>query len=83
MQEATPPVKSRSAARQRHQPNRHYSSPVGNEVNECVCMSASPSATLRFKDLVPVLYQEGRYQGDPVTLGVGGFGRVQLVRVCV
>nr|XP_061806406.1 cGMP-dependent protein kinase 2-like [Nerophis lumbriciformis] len=40
---------------------------------------ASPSSTLRFKDLVPVLYQEGRYQGDPVTLGVGGFGRVQLM----
>uniref|UniRef100_A0A3Q2NNH4 Protein kinase cGMP-dependent 3 n=1 Tax=Fundulus heteroclitus TaxID=8078 RepID=A0A3Q2NNH4_FUNHE len=33
---------------------------------------------MKFKDLVPVLYQEGRYQGDPVTLGVGGFGRVQL-----
>lgn len=41
----------------------------------------SPSSTLMFKDLVPVLYQEGRYQGDPVTLGVGGFGRVQLVSV--
>ncbi|XP_041832043.1 cGMP-dependent protein kinase 2 [Melanotaenia boesemani] len=40
---------------------------------------SSPSSTLQFKDLVPVLYQEGRYQGDPVTLGVGGFGRVQLV----
>lgn len=40
---------------------------------------SSPSSTLRFKDLVPVLYQEGRYQGDPVTLGVGGFGRVQLM----
>lgn len=39
----------------------------------------SPKATLRFKDLVPVSYQEGRYQGDPVTLGVGGFGRVELV----
>ncbi|XP_012722871.2 cGMP-dependent protein kinase 2 [Fundulus heteroclitus] len=39
----------------------------------------SPSSTLKFKDLVPVLYQEGRYQGDPVTLGVGGFGRVQLM----
>lgn len=26
-----------------------------------------------------MLYQEGRYQGDPVTLGVGGFGRVELV----
>ncbi|XP_032440390.1 cGMP-dependent protein kinase 2 [Xiphophorus hellerii] len=38
-----------------------------------------PSSSLKFKDLVPVLYQEGRYQGDPVTLGVGGFGRVQLV----
>ncbi|XP_017278839.1 cGMP-dependent protein kinase 1 [Kryptolebias marmoratus] len=37
------------------------------------------SSSLRFKDLVPVLYQEGRYQGDPVTLGVGGFGRVQLM----
>ncbi|XP_077596111.1 cGMP-dependent protein kinase 1 isoform X4 [Stigmatopora nigra] len=40
---------------------------------------SSLGSTLRFKDLVPVLYQEGRYQGDPVTLGVGGFGRVQLV----
>lgn len=39
------------------------------------------SSTLRFKDLVPVLYQEGRNQGDSVTLGVGGFGRVELVRV--
>ncbi|XP_039637114.1 cGMP-dependent protein kinase 2 [Perca fluviatilis] len=39
----------------------------------------SPSSTLRFKDLVPVPYQEGRYQGDPVTLGVGGFGRVALM----
>ncbi|TKS76386.1 cGMP-dependent protein kinase 1 [Collichthys lucidus] len=38
-----------------------------------------PSSTLRFKDLVPVLYQEGRYQGDNVTLGVGGFGRVELM----
>lgn len=43
------------------------------------CLSVSPTSTLRFKDLVPVLYQEGRYQGDPVTLGVGGFGRVELV----
>uniref|UniRef100_H3DG25 Protein kinase cGMP-dependent 3 n=1 Tax=Tetraodon nigroviridis TaxID=99883 RepID=H3DG25_TETNG len=43
------------------------------------CLSTSPSSTLRFKDLVPVLYQEGRYQGDPVTLGVGGFGRVELM----
>lgn len=43
-------------------------------------VSVSPSSVLRFKDLVPVLYQEGRYQGDPVTLGVGGFGRVELVR---
>ncbi|XP_037541783.1 cGMP-dependent protein kinase 1 [Nematolebias whitei] len=40
---------------------------------------SSPSSSLRFKDLVPVCYQEGRYQGDPVTLGVGGFGRVQLM----
>lgn len=45
------------------------------------CLSHSPSSPLRFKDLVPVLYQEGRYQGDPVTLGVGGFGRVELVGV--
>eukprot|EP00064_Thunnus_orientalis_P018487 superscaffoldBa00004279_g18586 len=37
------------------------------------------SSTLRFKDLVPALYQEGRFQGDPVTLGVGGFGRVELM----
>ncbi|XP_029903313.1 cGMP-dependent protein kinase 1 [Myripristis murdjan] len=40
---------------------------------------SSPSLTLKFKDLVPVLYQEGRYQGEPVTLGVGGFGRVELM----
>nr|XP_019953057.1 PREDICTED: cGMP-dependent protein kinase 1-like [Paralichthys olivaceus] len=40
-------------------------------------------STMRFKDLVPVLYQEGRYQGEPVTLGVGGFGRVELVRVFI
>ncbi|XP_035649548.1 cGMP-dependent protein kinase 1-like isoform X1 [Oncorhynchus keta] len=39
----------------------------------------SPSSHLRLKDLIPVLYQEGRYQGEPVTLGVGGFGRVELV----
>ncbi|CAB1340134.1 unnamed protein product [Coregonus sp. 'balchen'] len=39
----------------------------------------SPSSSLRLKDLIPVLYQEGRYQGEPVTLGVGGFGRVELV----
>ncbi|KAM9798404.1 cGMP-dependent protein kinase 2 [Neosynchiropus ocellatus] len=44
-----------------------------------VSQKSSPSSTLRFKDLVPVLYQEGRYQGDPVTLGVGGFGRVELM----
>ena len=41
----------------------------------------SPSSSLRLKDLIPVLYQEGRYQGEPVTLGVGGFGRVELVQV--
>ncbi|CAI5683705.1 cGMP-dependent protein kinase 2 [Oreochromis niloticus] len=40
---------------------------------------SSPSSTLRLKDLIPVFYQEGRYQGDPVTLGVGGFGRVALM----
>ncbi|KAI1897232.1 hypothetical protein AGOR_G00081150 [Albula goreensis] len=39
----------------------------------------SQKTSMRLKDLVPVLYQEGRYQGDPVTLGVGGFGRVELV----
>ncbi|CAN9507460.1 unnamed protein product [Ophioblennius macclurei] len=40
---------------------------------------STTSSTLRFQDLVPVLYQEGRFQGDPVTLGVGGFGRVELM----
>ncbi|XP_056150815.1 cGMP-dependent protein kinase 1 [Lampris incognitus] len=40
---------------------------------------SSASSSLKFKDLVPVYYQEGRYQGEPVTLGVGGFGRVELV----
>ncbi|KAM6954618.1 cGMP-dependent protein kinase 1 [Aplochiton taeniatus] len=38
----------------------------------------SPSSSLKMKDLVPVLYQEGRFQGEAVTLGVGGFGRVEL-----
>ncbi|KPP75458.1 cGMP-dependent protein kinase 1-like [Scleropages formosus] len=38
-----------------------------------------PSSCLHLKDFVPVLYQEGRYLGEPVTLGVGGFGRVELV----
>nr|XP_015194556.1 PREDICTED: cGMP-dependent protein kinase 1-like isoform X3 [Lepisosteus oculatus] len=36
-------------------------------------------ATLQLQDLIPVLYQEGRFHGEPVTLGVGGFGRVELV----
>ncbi|KAL7872507.1 hypothetical protein SRHO_G00074900 [Serrasalmus rhombeus] len=36
-------------------------------------------SSLKLKDLIPVLYQEGRYQGEPVTLGLGGFGRVELV----
>ncbi|XP_029966955.1 cGMP-dependent protein kinase 2 [Salarias fasciatus] len=40
---------------------------------------STTSSTLRFQDLVPVVYQEGRFQGDPVTLGVGGFGRVELM----
>ncbi|KAA0708964.1 cGMP-dependent protein kinase 2 [Triplophysa tibetana] len=35
--------------------------------------------SLKLKDVIPVLYQEGSYQGEPVTLGVGGFGRVELV----
>lgn len=35
---------------------------------------------LQLKDLIPALYQEGRYQGSPITLGVGGFGRVELVQ---
>ncbi|CAK6962310.1 cGMP-dependent protein kinase 1 [Scomber scombrus] len=44
---------------------------------------SGPSSTLKFKDLLPVLYQEGRHQGDPVTLGVGGFGRVELMTTLV
>ncbi|XP_017580642.1 cGMP-dependent protein kinase 1 [Pygocentrus nattereri] len=36
-------------------------------------------SSLKLKDLIPILYQEGRYQGEPVTLGLGGFGRVELV----
>ncbi|XP_062857905.1 cGMP-dependent protein kinase 2 isoform X1 [Trichomycterus rosablanca] len=36
-------------------------------------------SSLQLKDLIPALYQEGRYQGSPVTLGLGGFGRVELV----
>ncbi|XP_060739000.1 cGMP-dependent protein kinase 2 [Tachysurus vachellii] len=39
----------------------------------------SSAYSLQLKDLIPVLYQEGRYQGSPVTLGVGGFGQVELV----
>ncbi|XP_043076146.1 cGMP-dependent protein kinase 1 isoform X1 [Puntigrus tetrazona] len=38
-----------------------------------------PETSLKLRDLVPVLYQEGSYQGEPVTLGVGGFGKVELV----
>uniref|UniRef100_A0A8C1CRY1 cGMP-dependent protein kinase n=1 Tax=Cyprinus carpio carpio TaxID=630221 RepID=A0A8C1CRY1_CYPCA len=38
-----------------------------------------PETSLKLKDLIPVLYQEGSYQGEPVTLGVGGFGKVELV----
>ncbi|XP_035385339.1 cGMP-dependent protein kinase 2 [Electrophorus electricus] len=38
-----------------------------------------PDSIIKLRDLIPVLYQEGRYQGDPVTLGLGGFGRVELV----
>ncbi|GAA6098119.1 cGMP-dependent protein kinase 2 [Tachysurus ichikawai] len=37
------------------------------------------ASSLQLKNFIPVLYQEGRYQGSPVTLGVGGFGRVELV----
>ncbi|RXN18612.1 cGMP-dependent kinase 1-like protein [Labeo rohita] len=40
-----------------------------------------PETSLKLKDLVPVLYQEGSYQGEPVTLGVGGFGKVELINV--
>lgn len=43
-------------------------------------VSLRQKTSLKLKDLIPVLYQEGRFQGDPVTLGVGGFGRVELVR---
>ncbi|XP_061563156.1 cGMP-dependent protein kinase 2 [Cololabis saira] len=46
---------------------------------EQVPEKTSPTTTIKLKDLVPALYQEGRYQGEPVTLGVGGFGRVQLM----
>ncbi len=44
----------------------------------CVAVSR-PEASLKLKDLVPVLYQEGSYHGEAVTLGVGGFGKVELV----
>ncbi|XP_069461622.1 cGMP-dependent protein kinase 2-like isoform X2 [Ambystoma mexicanum] len=37
------------------------------------------SKPLRLKDLEPVLYQEGKHAGMPVTLGAGGYGRVELV----
>ncbi|XP_077075734.1 cGMP-dependent protein kinase 1 [Siphateles boraxobius] len=38
-----------------------------------------PETSLKLKELIPVPYQEGSYQGEPVTLGVGGFGKVELV----
>ncbi|TRY59161.1 hypothetical protein DNTS_032409 [Danionella cerebrum] len=41
--------------------------------------TGSLKSSLKLKDLIPVLYQEGSFQGDPVTLGVGGFGKVELV----
>lgn len=44
----------------------------------CIAVSR-PETSLMLKDLIPVLYQEGSYQGEPVTLGVGGFGKVELV----
>ncbi|KAK3507005.1 hypothetical protein QTP70_035273 [Hemibagrus guttatus] len=45
----------------------------------CFAIDKDSVSSLQLKDLIPVLYQEGRYQGSPVTLGVGGFGRVELV----
>ncbi|KAG7331766.1 hypothetical protein KOW79_005735 [Hemibagrus wyckioides] len=45
----------------------------------CTPKKNSSVSSLQLKDLIPVLYQEGRYQGSPVTLGLGGFGRVELV----
>lgn len=44
----------------------------------CIAVSR-PETSLMLKDLIPVPYQEGSYQGEPVTLGVGGFGKVELV----
>nr|XP_060639725.1 putative serine/threonine-protein kinase PRKY [Anolis sagrei ordinatus] len=42
-----------------------------------------PPPPLRLQDLQPVHYQEGERQGQPVVLGTGGFGSVELVRsVC-
>uniref|UniRef100_A0A671SQT1 Protein kinase cGMP-dependent 3 n=1 Tax=Sinocyclocheilus anshuiensis TaxID=1608454 RepID=A0A671SQT1_9TELE len=38
-----------------------------------------PETSLKLKDLVPVLYQEGSYHGEPVTLGVGGIDEVLLM----
>ncbi|XP_012993910.2 cGMP-dependent protein kinase 2 isoform X2 [Esox lucius] len=54
-----------------------HDSEVSNELD--VPGKTSVSSSLSLTDLIPVLYQEGRYQGEPVTLGVGGFGRVELV----
>uniref|UniRef100_H3AQF9 Protein kinase cGMP-dependent 3 n=1 Tax=Latimeria chalumnae TaxID=7897 RepID=H3AQF9_LATCH len=47
------------------------------------CWVRTSAGCIQFRtsleELVPVLYKEGRYSGEPVTLGVGGFGRVELV----
>ncbi|XP_039604368.1 cGMP-dependent protein kinase 1 [Polypterus senegalus] len=52
-----------------------------SEKKSCIFSSHNSRlhASLKLKDLVPVLYQDGKYQGSPVTLGVGGFGRVELM----
>lgn len=84
LQEARAPAKTRSVTdvlTVRRRPLKHVCHMNVKAQWANSCLSVSPSSTLRFTDLVPVLYQEGRYQGDPVTLGVGGFGRVELVGV--
>ncbi|XP_074845264.1 cGMP-dependent protein kinase 2-like [Carettochelys insculpta] len=43
--------------------------------------AALAPAPLTLQDLAAVCYEDGQYQGLPVILGTGGFGRVELVRV--
>ncbi|XP_014345547.2 cGMP-dependent protein kinase 2-like [Latimeria chalumnae] len=58
-----------------------FDKPILPDRKSCIFPSNSSKVQVpaSLEELVPVLYKEGRYSGEPVTLGVGGFGRVELV----